>query len=187
MTSWHSSERKIQVHRKPVWDRSFPPSFRSNLTVNLGVLVFVITKTKTPTKTISKISTKSNYDRLKTIIRQTNKNYYHTRSDLRSANNLLKLLPRESWPLATYCHAIFALYWLFVYFIVLKLELQFWRRCFASTGNSFTHSFFIIIISWVVLAIIPHRLFLRTPHPYPSTTVALSAGDLRGGNDKNKR
>ena len=34
-----------------------------------------------------------------------------------------KLLPRESWPLATYCHAIFTLYWLFVYFIVLKLEL----------------------------------------------------------------
>ena len=26
----------------------FPPSFRSNLTVNLGVLVFVIWKTKTP-------------------------------------------------------------------------------------------------------------------------------------------
>ena len=49
---------------------------------------------------------------------------------------------RESWPLATYCHAIFTLYWLFVYFIVLKLELQFSRRCFASTGNSFTHSFF---------------------------------------------
>ena len=56
--------------------------------VNLGVLVFVISKTKTPTKTISKISTKSNYDRLKTIIRKTNKNYYHPRADLPSANNL---------------------------------------------------------------------------------------------------
>ena len=48
-----------------------PPSVRSNLTVNLAVLVFVISKTKTPTKKISKISTKSNYDRLKTIIRKT--------------------------------------------------------------------------------------------------------------------
>ena len=38
------------------------------------------TKTNTPTKTISKIYTKSNYDRLKTIIRETNENYYHTRA-----------------------------------------------------------------------------------------------------------
>ena len=44
--------------------------------VNLEVLVFVISETKTPTKTISKISTKSN------------KNYYRTPADLRSANNL---------------------------------------------------------------------------------------------------
>ena len=27
----------------------------------------------------------------------------------------LKIITRESWPLATYCHAIFTLYWLFVY------------------------------------------------------------------------
>ena len=56
--------------------------------VNLGVLVFVISKTKTTSKTISKISTKSNYKNLKTIIRKTNKNYYHPRADLRSPNNL---------------------------------------------------------------------------------------------------
>ena len=50
--------------------------------VNLGVLVFIITKTNTPTKTVSKICTKSSYDRLKTIIRKTNKKYYHTRAEL---------------------------------------------------------------------------------------------------------
>ena len=58
-----------------------------------------------------------------------------------------KLLPRESWPLATYCHTIFTLYWLFVYFIVLKLELKFSRRYFVSTGNSFTHSWFYYFMS----------------------------------------
>ena len=59
--------------------------------VNLGLLVFVIsktktalsfviTKTKTPTKQISKICMKSNYDRSKTVIRKTTKNY-HLRAD----------------------------------------------------------------------------------------------------------
>ena len=52
---------------------------------------------------------------------------------------------REYWPLATYCHAIF-LFVLIVYFIVLKLELQFSRRCFASTGNAFTHSFLLLLL-----------------------------------------
>ena len=71
-----------------------------------------------------------------------------------------------------YCLFILFLFLLFVYFFVLQLELQFLRQCLASTGNSFTH-FFIIIILRVILAIIPHRLFLLAPHPYPSTTFAL--------------
>ena len=59
----------------------------------MGVLVFEITKTKTPTKTISKISSKSNYDCLRTIIRKTNKNYYRTRADLLSANAPINVMP----------------------------------------------------------------------------------------------
>ena len=47
-------------------------------------------KTKTPTKTISKISTKSHYNRLKTIIRKTNKNYYHPRARRSASSNNLQ-------------------------------------------------------------------------------------------------
>ena len=45
-----------------------------------GLSFFFITKTKTPTKSIRKIYMKSNYDRSKTVIRKTTKNY-RPRSD----------------------------------------------------------------------------------------------------------
>ena len=38
-------------------------------------------------------TSKSNYDCLRTIIRKTNKNYYRTRADLRSANAPINVMP----------------------------------------------------------------------------------------------
>ena len=85
--------------------RFFPPSFRSNL----GVLVFVISKIKTslsllrklrpPKKKIRKTYMTSNYDRSKTIIRKTTKNYH-----LRDNNPLLLIICRNrGWkPLPVY-------------------------------------------------------------------------------------
>ena len=79
--------------------------FRSNLMVNLGVLVFVISKTKTPlnfrhyeklrppTKPMCKICMESNYDRSKTVIRKTNENY-HLRAD---DPLLLKIWRHQYW------------------------------------------------------------------------------------------
>ena len=44
----------------------------------------------TPTKPIRKMYMKSNYDRSKTIIRKTTKNYHPRVDDLKSSNNLQK-------------------------------------------------------------------------------------------------
>ena len=77
------------------------------------------------------------------------------------------IITRESWPLATYFHAIFTLYWLFVYFIVLQLELQFSRQCFASTGTSFTHSFFFLNYFISDFCDYPSQTILLAPTPTP--------------------
>ena len=53
----------------------------------------------------------------------------------------------------------------------LSRESMLFFICPLKTGDT-THSFF-FIISRAILAIIPHRLFLLAPHPYPSTTFAL--------------
>ena len=53
-----------------------------------------------------------------------------------------------------------------VYFIVLKLELQFSRRCSASTGNSFTHSFFYYYYYYY------YYYFMSDFSDYPSQTIS---------------
>ena len=65
--------------------------FRDSVSVTrFRIPCFSAAQTKTPTKEISKISTKSNYNRLKTIIRKTNKNYYHTRARRSASSNNLQ-------------------------------------------------------------------------------------------------
>ena len=99
--------------------------FRSNLMVNLGLLVFVILKTKTlplsslrkltlPTKQIRKICMKSNYDRSKTVIRKTTKNY-HLRADdpllLKIWTHISTEALRRGWKATDYLHWCIILHW----------------------------------------------------------------------------